>query len=100
MKQTKVDEIVEKCIALFDVCEEEFVLRKAIRLTAKEIFINLEIGRTKEVRRLKKVDDANWKKGNKEDGRKSTACVLTMGINAKNLINKEKNKWLGEDEKE
>src|SRR3990167_1070323 len=70
-----------------------FATREAIRLTAKMIFAELEKARAKEVIRLKKYDDINWKKGNKEDGRKSTACVLTMGINTKSLINKEKKKW-------
>ncbi len=71
--------------------------QEAIRLTAKEIFEDLETSRQKEVKKLKKYDDANWKKGNKTDGRKSIACVLTRGINVRNLINNEKKKWIKDD---
>lgn len=73
-------------------------IREAIRMTVKEIFDNLEKARQNEVKRLKKYDSANWKKGNEEDGRKSTTSILTMGINVRTLLNDERKKWLGEDE--
>ena len=79
--------------------EEQYLKRmtqKAVEKKVKAIFDELDKALTKEMYRLKKYDDRNWKLGHKEDGRKSTASILTLGINVRNLINKIKKKYLKE----